>query len=169
MNKELLIGTSVVVGAIAIYGIPKIIKLIDEKHATEQLKLSFKNLRVKNVTLNEGVTFDVFFNASNPTPTALTFSQPYVQISIADNKGNMTSIANSDTAKKTVTLTGKETNSFPVSLQITPAQALKLPNLIKYLFQRYICTKEVVSKKILIEYSLKSEGINFSGKTDVNI
>ena len=135
-QKETLFGT-LILGSF-VFGFYKLMILSAKKHASKKLQLSFKNLRVKKVTLNDGITFDVFFNASNPTGTELTFSQPYVQILIPDNKGVMSPIAISDNAKETVTLKGQETSVIPVSLQITPVQALKLPNLIKYLWNRYL-------------------------------
>ena len=165
MSKGALIFTGILGTALFLVGS----KLAAKKHAAEKLTIAFKKLQIRKATFSEGISFRVFISAINPTPTPLSFTSPFIQIFLKDTNGELNNIASSNDAKDTLYITGRQKNELFVDLNLPLLQALKLPKLLTYLVTQALDKEAKKTKKIIIEYSTKAEGINLSDKTEVLI
>lgn len=168
MRKALpyLIGTAVL-GA-GIYGVSK---MSGKAQAAKDLKIAFGSLKIGKASLKDGVTLDVVLKATNNSAVELKFTQPFVEISIKNDKGELTPIASSNDAQGIVTLAPRKISELKFNLAISPIQALKIPGLVLHLINNKILVakgeKPDASKRILLEYGFTAEGINFKEKQDV--
>lgn len=165
MNKGVAI-TGVLLAIGAAFGVSK---LAAKKHAAEKLTLTFKKFQIKSASFTEGILFKIYFSVVNPTPTKLSFTQPFVQIFIKDLQGNLTPIASSDNGSKELNVNGKENTEIFIEIRLPLIQALKIPSLLSYLVSNFLDKAAKKTKKIVVEYSTKAVGINISDKVEVLI
>lgn len=169
MKAGLLFGLLGVGTAATIVGV----QLNNKAKAANDLKVAFGSLSIKKASFKEGVLMDVVLKATNNSAVELKFTQPFVEVSVLNEKGEMAAIANSNDAQGVVSLAPRKVSDLKFNLQITPAQAIKLPSLVMYLVSQKIklATGAPIkaTKKILVEYGFTAEGINFKQKTDVAI
>lgn len=162
MNKGVAI-TGLLLGVGAFYGISK---LSAKKGAAEKLTISLKKLQIKNASFTEGVLFKVFVTIVNPTPTPLSLSTPFIQIFLKNENGENSPIANSENASTPLVIKPRETTEVPIELRLPLLQALMLPKLLGYLVSQFLDKNVKKTKKIIISYSTKAEGMNLSGNSE---
>lgn len=162
MNKGVVI-TSLLLGAGAFFGISK---LSAKKGAAEKLTLSLKKLQITKASFTEGILFKVFVSIVNPTPTPLSLTTPFIQIFIKNEKGESSPIANSENASAPLVIKPRETTELPIEIRLPLLQALMLPSLLGYLVSNFLDAKAKKTKKIIVSYSTKAEGMNISGKSE---
>ena len=165
MNKA-VVATGVV-GAIALaFGVSK---LSAKKHAADKLTLNLTKFQIKSASFTSGILFKVFLNITNPTPTKLSFTKPFVQIFLKNEKDAPSAIASSENDSSMVVLDGRKNTEMTIELRLPLMAALKLPNLLSYLVTQFLEKNAKKTKKIIVEFSTKAEGINISDKSEILI
>ncbi len=165
MNKGVVVTG--IVGAIALaFGVSN---LSAKKHAADKLTISLKKFQIKNASFTNGILFKVFLNITNPTPTKLSFTKPFVQIFLKNEKGEPSAIASSENDSSMVVLNGRENTEMAIELRLPLMAALKLPNLLSYLVTQFLDKTAKKTKKIIVEFSTKAEGMNISSKSEILI
>ena len=165
MNKG-LVATGFVGALLLAFGVSK---LSAKKHAAEKLTLTLTKFQIKSASFTSGILFKVFLNITNPTPTKLSFTKPFIQIFLKNQNGEPSAIASSENDSSMVVLNGRENTEMTIELRLPLMAALKLPNLLSYLVTQFLEKNAKKTKKIIVEFSTKAEGMNISDKSEILI
>ncbi len=165
MSKPLLIIGGISLSAAIIYGVTS---LSSKAAAASDLKIAFGSLNIKKVSFKDGILMDVILKATNGSSQDLEFSQPFVQISILNDKGVLTPIALSNDANGMVKLPARKTSDLKFNLQVTPLQATKIPGLIMHMVSNAINPSRA-KKTIVVEYGFTALNKNFKQKQNVQV
>ena len=68
-----------------------------------------------------------------------------------------------------VVLDGRKNTEMTIELRLPLMAALKLPNLLSYLVTQFLEKNAKKTKKIIVEFSTKAEGMNISDKSEILI
>lgn len=154
------------------FGVKKALDLTGKADAAKKLIVELDSVKVTKASLQQGVEIDVFLNMTNPSANDLAFKDLFVVVSMAtknkDGSLSFKTLTNSNAASTAYTLPGKKTTKIKFPLYINRTAIGSAPVLAMH-FVKKAAGLNPEPKKLILEYSLNSEGLNISQKQDIFI
>src|SRR3990172_6585016 len=171
MNTAAKVGLAVGIPALA-FGIYKGVTLFKKSEAGGKLEFELDDVGIDEVLksgpIPSGIKYKIRFSIKNPSDQQLGFENLFVKISLKNEKGEYSKIADTAPSEKVIEIPVQKTTTESVIAEVRFLNVIgELPDVATYLMNRARGKKATRDAKI--EWTYKSEGINLSDSKTIKL